>query len=158
MMAGSSELVTYESVAKALYRVTLKMDEIPRQALLLCFEGDREQRTLDYTQFSSLLLNVSAAGSLNFHEVCNSITLSYCKNDVTWTDLSDLFVSDDTFLAMAADQEISENSNSGPRSGGNRHRNLDAVQQGKLNRLFDLWDMDHSGDLDFEEVVLGFRK
>jgi hypothetical protein len=132
------------------------MDEIPRQALLLCFEGDREHRTLDYSQFSSLILNVAAAGSLNFHEICNSMTLSYCKNDVTWTDLSDLFVHDDTFLASASDCEI--HSEGFHRSRGTQDPNLDAVQQGKLNRLFDLWDMDHSGDLDFEEVVLGFRK
>lgn len=124
------------------------MDDIPRKALLMCTDSG-EERVLDYPQFSSLLLNVVAAGSLNFHDVANSMTLAFCKDDVSRTDLTDLFVGDDMYRNAIEDP-------------GNQDANpsdvMDALQYGRMSRLFDLWDIDHSGDLDFEEVVLGFRK
>jgi hypothetical protein len=35
---------------------------------------------------------------------------------------------------------------------------LDALQYGRLNRLFDLWDLDHSDSLTLSELILGLRK
>ena len=142
MMAGAGDTIPFEVVVKSLYHVTQKMDEKLKRALLMCTDRDEVERVLDYAQFSSLLLNIVAAGSLDFHDVANSMTLSFCKNDVSRTDLSDFFLSDDTHRAVVADTD---------------HTNIiDALQDGRMNRLFDLWDADHSGDLDFEEVVLGF--
>ena len=149
MMAGNKDTVSFEVVVKSLYHVTQKMDEIPRKALLMCTDGG-EERVLDYPQFSSLLLNVVAAGSLNFHEVANSMTLTFCKDDVSRTDLTDLFVGNDMYRAAV---ETPDNGIS-----TNQSEVVDALQYGRMSRLFDLWDMDHSGDLDFEEVVLGFSK
>lgn len=148
MMAGSSDSVSFEIIVKSLYHVTQKMDEIPRKALLMCTDSG-EERVLDYPQFSSLLLNVVAAGSLNFHDVANSMTLAFCKDDVSRTDLTDLFVGDDMYRNAVEDPD-SHNMNQSDV--------IDALQYGRMSRLFDLWDIDHSGDLDFEEVVLGFRK
>lgn len=143
------EEVVFESVVKSLFHVTKHMDEIPRKALLMVSESsDTEHRVLDYQQFSSLLLNVVAAGSLNFHDVANSMTLAYCKDDVTTVDMSDLFVSDETY------QKALEQSD----SAGNDKDVLDVLEYGRLNRLFDLWDLDHSGQLEFSEFVLGMRK
>lgn len=141
-MAGAGDTVPFEIVVKSLYHVTQKMDEKLKQALLMCTDNDEVERILDYAQFSSLLLSIVTAGSLDFHDVANSMTLSYCKNDVSRTDLTEFFLSDDTHRAVVAATD---------------HTNtLDALQDGRMNRLFDLWDTDHSGDLDFEEVVLGF--
>mmetsp|Transcript_19325 Transcript_19325/g.32093 ORF Transcript_19325/g.32093 Transcript_19325/m.32093 type:complete len:475 (+) Transcript_19325:254-1678(+) len=148
MMAGSSNSVSFEIIVKSLYHVTQKMDEIPRKALLMCTDSG-EERVLDYPQFSSLLLNVVAAGSLNFHDVANSMTLAFCKDDVSRTDLTDLFVGDDMYRNAIEDPGSQD---------ANRSDVIDALQYGRMSRLFDLWDIDHSGDLDFEEVVLGFRK
>ena len=142
--------VSFESVVKSLFNVTKHMDEIPRKALLMCAEGpEGDQRMLDYPQFSSLLLNVVAAGSLNFHDVANSMTLAFCKDDVTTVDMSDLFVSESTYHKAVEQNDI---------AGTNERDVLDALQYGRLNRLFDLWDLDHSGELDFSEFVLGMRK
>ena len=147
MMAGNSDSVAFEDVVKSLYHVTQKMDENPRKTLLMCSEND-ENRRLDYPHFSSLLLNVVAAGALNFHDVANSMTLAFCKDDVSRTDMTDLFVgSDVSQLALGESEKSLDESVV-----------LDALQYGRMNRLFDLWDIDHSGDLDFEEVVLGFSK
>eukprot|EP00542_Grammatophora_oceanica_P020638 CAMPEP_0194047640 /NCGR_PEP_ID=MMETSP0009_2-20130614/25089_1 /TAXON_ID=210454 /ORGANISM="Grammatophora oceanica, Strain CCMP 410" /LENGTH=514 /DNA_ID=CAMNT_0038693309 /DNA_START=184 /DNA_END=1728 /DNA_ORIENTATION=- len=146
---GGGRGVEFEAVVKALFHVTQHMDESPRKALLMCADNS-SRNTLDYDQFSSLLLNVVAAGSLNFHDVANSMTLSICKNDVTRTDLKDLFVGDEIYKTALAEQQ-----------GGSAvadYEILDALQYGRLNRLFDLWDLDHSNTLEFSELVLGMRK
>ena len=144
MMAGGRDTVPFEVVVKSLYHVTQKMDEKLRKALLMCTDGDTEARVLDYSQFSSLLLNIFAAGSLNFHDVANSMTLSFCTNNVSRNDLTDFFLGGQTVVT-----------DSDPGNSDRTHV-VDTLQNGRMNRLFDLWDSDHSGDLDFEEVVLGF--
>jgi hypothetical protein len=149
MMANGGDVVKFETIVKSLFHITQKMDEIPRKALLACASED-ENRVLEYPQFSSLLLNVVAAGSLNFHEVANSMTLAFCKDDVSRTDLTDLFVGNEMYQMAVEGRGGSFNPDQSDI--------IDALQYGRMSRLFDLWDMDHSGDLDFEEVVLGFRK
>lgn len=145
MMSNGTDAVSFETIVKSLYHITQKMDEVPRKTLLMVADGG-EERVLDYPQFSALLLNVVAAGSLNFHDVANSMTLTFCKDDVSRTDLTDLFVGSDKYMsAMDA-------------SSANESDVIDALQYGRMSRLFDLWDMDHSGDLDFTEVVLGLSK
>jgi hypothetical protein len=146
MMAGDADFVSFEAVVKSLFHVTRKMDEIPRKALLMCTDAGSTNRVLDYTQFSSLLLNVVAAGSLNFHEVVNSMTLTFCKDDVSRTDLSELFVGDEMHRVTVGKGKDIDQSDV-----------IDILQNGRMSRLFDLWDIDHSGDLDVEEVALGFR-
>ena len=145
-MAGDSDFVSFEAVVKSLFHVTRKMDEIPRMALLMCTDAGSNNRVLDYTQFSSLLLNVVAAGNLNFHEVVNSMTLTFCKDDVSRTDLSELFVGDEMHRVTVGKGKDIDQSDV-----------IDILQNGRMSRLFDLWDIDHSGDLDVEEVALGFR-
>jgi hypothetical protein len=147
MMAGDTDFVSFEVVVKSLFHATRKMDEIPRKALLMYTDAVNDNRVLDYTQFSSLLLNVVAAGRLNFHEVANSMTLTFCKDDVSRTDLSDLFVGDDMHKVAADKGKDIDQSDI-----------INILQNGRMSRLFDLWDIDHSGDLDVEEVALGFRK
>ena len=111
---------------------------------------DHEERFLDYDQFSSLLLNIVTAGGLNFHDMANSITLSICKNDSHQMDLSGLFHNDDTHRSTLATDSSNPSLD---------HDDIfDTLQYARMSRLFDLWDTDHSGDLDFEEIVLGFSK
>lgn len=128
-----SGTIMFEDVVKSLFHVTVKMDEIPRKTLLMC---DDNTRKLDYSQYMSLILNVVAAGSLNFHDVANSMTLSVCKNDVTRTDLSDLFITDDMYKTAVEEHNKGTNPSKADL--------LDALQYGRLNRLFALWDLDVS--------------
>ena len=125
--------VPFEDVVKSLFHVTKHMDEIPRKALLMCTDKDRP---LEFAQYSSLILNVVAAGSLHFHDVANAMTLAVCKNDVTRTDLSDLFVGDDMYKIAVEEHNRGVNPDS--------NEIVDALHYGRLNRLFDLWDLDVS--------------
>lgn len=131
-----SGTVIFEDVVKSLFRVTNNMDEIPRKTLLMCAENNRK---LDFTQFMSLILSVVAAGSLNFHDVANAMTLSVCKNDVTRTDLSDLFVGDDMYKTAVDEHNRGTNPSKADL--------VDALHYGRLNRLFDLWDLDVSANV-----------
>ena len=147
MIAGVDEGVNLETMVKSLYHITKQMDENTRTALLYCSQDNEEDRVMDYTRFSSLLLNIVAAGGLNFHDVANSMTLSFCKGDVTQAELMDIFT-DDAHLHTLPDLVVQD-----PDATAEVATTL---QNGRMNRLFNLWDTDHSGDLDFEEVVLGF--
>jgi hypothetical protein len=103
---------------------------------------------LDYDQFSELLLNVVAAGSFVFHEVANSMTLAICKSTGTKNDLAALFLGDDIYN-LSMDDNKHEKSQS----------EIDeALEYGRMGRLFDLWDLDHSGTLEYAEFALGMRK
>jgi len=77
MMAGGNETVSFERMIKSLHHITQKMDDIPRKALLACAADDTN--AVDYPQFSSLFLNVVAAGGMNFHSVANSMTHTFCR-------------------------------------------------------------------------------
>jgi Ca2+-binding EF-hand superfamily protein len=140
-------LARFEDVVKSLFNATKDMDETPRQALLMCDYRSAE-RTLDYDQFSELLLNVIMAGNLIFDEVANSMTLALSKQGGTKVELGALFLGD-TMLKISLDENKSE------QTEGNIS---DYVEYGRMCRLFDLWDLDHSGTLEFSEFALGVRK
>ena len=140
-------LVPFQDVVQATVNATKDMDEAPRRALLLCDDRNVE-RTLDYDQFSELLLNVVAAGNLVFHDVANSMTLAICNGDGTKVDLSTLFLGDDMYKISSNENKIEQ-----PEVDM-----TDWLEYGRMSRLFDLWDLDHSGTLEFSEFALGLRK
>ncbi len=94
--SDQTQLVRFEDIVKSLVHIAKNMDEIPRQALLMC-DSRSASRLLDYDQFSELLLNVVAAGGFRPHEVFNSMTLAICKNTATRTEMAALFLGDDIY-------------------------------------------------------------
>lgn len=144
---NQNQAVRFEDFVKSLVNVAREMDEIPRQALLMC-DSRTADRMLDYDQFSELLLNVVAAGDFVFHEVANSMTLAICKNTATKNDLAALFLGED-IINLSLDDN---------KHGKTESEIEDALEYGRMSRLFDLWDLDHSGTLEYSEFALGMRK
>jgi len=62
--------VAFEDVVKSMFHVSKHMEDIARKALLMCDDNNRQP---DCPQLSSLGLNVVTAGSLDFHDVANSM-------------------------------------------------------------------------------------
>jgi Ca2+-binding EF-hand superfamily protein len=138
--------VPISSVVKSMREVAEHMDAIPRKALLMC-ENDTSI-VLDYPQFSSLVLNVLSASTLKFHQIANLITLSLCSDNGTekGNSLANIFQKHNIDKISAPDDPAEVPTVS------------DTVQKQRIARLFDLWDLDHSGYLELSELVLGLRK
>jgi hypothetical protein len=97
---------------------------------------------------AELLLNVVAAGNLVFHEVVNSMTLAISNQGGTNIDLGALFLGNEVHKIS-----LDENKSEQPEVSI-----MDYLEYGRMSRLFDLWDLDHPGTLEFSEFALGLHK
>jgi Ca2+-binding EF-hand superfamily protein len=169
-----TQLIRFEDFVKSLVNVAKDMDEIPRQALLMC-DSRSANRLLDYDQFSELLLNVVAAGGFDSHEVFNSMTMAICKDTGTKSEMAALFLGDDIYN-LSLDDNKHDKSDSEIESALEYgvsvltcwtnllmalsvvHYFSHHITYQRMSRLFDLWDLDHSGTLEYQEFALGMRK
>jgi hypothetical protein len=76
------------------------------------------------------------------------MTLAISNGGDTKIDLSSLFLGDEVFK-ISSDESKSEQP---------EVNMTDWLEYGRMSRLFDLWDLDHSGTLEFSEFTLGLRK
>jgi len=105
-----------------------------------------QPQMMDFGQFSEFVLRIGQAfrnDGLDFNTLANRMTLSFChsEDDAALGRKLSLRVNyiDEPILEPLADEE-------------------DLAINGRLHRLFDLWDVDHSGKLDLGEFFLGMRK
>lgn len=142
--------VDFKEAAVGLFRLTADMEQSAKASveLLLMLDKD-DKRKLDYEQFARLILNIVAAGDVTFAEVADFLTLAMCKPAVVnEEELAQLIVADEMYQLASdiveAEKEAVEVT--------------DALQYGRINRLFDLWDLNGDGVIDYEELLLGMRK
>lgn len=144
--------IDFKEVAMGLFRITENMEDSTKAAVsaLLMFD-EENKRTLDYPQFTKLILNIVAASpeDVKFEDVADAMTLAACQpTEMTEDDMATLFLGDEMYKAvLELQQEEKEFSDV-----------ISALQYGRMTRLFDLWDLDHDGYIDFSELVLGMRK
>lgn len=145
---GSRELDFFE-VAVGLYQMSLDMDESAQTTMeVLLMMDQSEKRTLNYEQFARLILAVVASAGTTFDEIADDLTLALAQNAVmTEDDLAKLMVANYCYdAAKEIQSEIKKES-----------MVMDALSYGRLQKLFDLWDVNGDGDISFEELTDGLR-
>ena len=147
---GANE-VDFKRVAVSLSEMTGDMDENTKTAWsTLLMYAEEHERHLTYPEFARLLMNVAAAANMEFDHIADALTVATTRRKEKGTELSSIFQED--HLSRAVN---SSNQGDTAENGGD---GLSDLQHGRLNRLFDLWDLDHNQRLDVSELVLGLRK
>lgn len=143
--------VSFKEVACGLYHLTNNMEESAKATtnLLLMLDKD-DTRKLDYPKFAKLILAIAATSNASFDEVADDLTLALTTNDGQIDDgaLKLLTIADEAY-AQAREKE---------KSLKKSIKNLDPFSYQRVLRLFDLWDADGSGTLDFNELFDGLRR
>jgi Ca2+-binding EF-hand superfamily protein len=143
--------VDFVEVALGLYKLTDDMEGSTTAAvgILLTFDED-ESRSLDYVQFSKLIMNIAASSDEKFEDIADALTLQMCKGVqvLTTEDLACLAVLDELYNAALDEADAQREAIEA----------IGALQYSKLHKLFDLWDADHDGFIQFDELVVGMRK
>jgi Ca2+-binding EF-hand superfamily protein len=143
--------VDFVEVALGLHNLTEDMEGSTAAAvgILLTFDED-ELRSLDYVQFLKIIMNIAASPDEKFEDIADTLTLQMCKGVqvITAKDLASLAVVDKMYNAALDEAEAQREALEA----------IGALQYAKLHKLFDLWDADHDGFIQFNELVAGMRK
>lgn len=140
----------FQEVAVGLFRLTNDMEEAVKTAVsvLLTIEQE-ESRTIDYEQFSRLILSFVAATGLHFEDAADNMTLAMMREPQVSEEDVDMLragqeIYEDTVAMQELEQEASEVTN--------------ALQYGRLQKLYDLWNTAADEGISFEELMAGLRK
>ncbi|CAB9515834.1 Stress-induced-phosphoprotein 1 [Seminavis robusta] len=143
--------VSFKEVACGLYHLTNNMEESAKATtnLLLMLDKD-DARKLDYPKFAKLILAIAATSNASFDEVADDLTLALTTNGgrIDSKALKLLTIADEAY-AMAREKE---------KSLKKSIKHIDPFSYQRVLKLFDLWDADGSGTLDFDELFDGLRR
>ena len=144
--------VSFKEVACGLYHLTKSMEESAKATtgLLLMMDKD-DKRVLVYEQFAKLILAIAAAAHTTFDEVADDLTLAMTAEGADQMDpkvMKALTIADEEYR-QARDAERAEKE---------QRRVMDALSYGRTHRLFDIWDCNGDGTIDFEELFAGLQR
>lgn len=123
-------------------------------ALMTC-GGTDDVRSMDFEQFTRFIENVLATSpSLTLDQLADMVTIDVAKKDsdlMTPDQISELFAMDTCLKEVLYITEDAED------------WQIEAACDedicfGKASRLFELWDLDHDGFINFHDLALGLRK
>lgn len=149
---NDDDQVEFKEIAIGLNKMTMDMDASAKSAFaaLLMFDRD-DKRTLDYEEFSMLILNLVASGGedVAFDDVADAMTIAACMPAImSEEDLVELIVADELYKGLKELQEEEEDIADA----------VDILQYGRMKRLFALWDLNSDGKIDGAELLIGLRK
>ena len=143
--------IDFKEVVIGMYKLTEDIEGASKLAVsALLMYDDNNSRTLDYKQFAKLILNVVSASPdhVKFDDVADTMTRLACDPvQISSEELSQLF-SMDKSLKTAEDLQDAYDDDVGI---------LKTELYQKVNKLFDLFDADHDGGINFQELALGLR-
>lgn len=147
-----SGLLPFREVALGLYQLTRGMDEsaITTMEVLLMMDRD-ENRTLNYERFARLILAFVASADTTFDDIADDLVLELTRIavPVSKDDWKRLLVKDECYQAAL---DISRDLPNEELS-----QAMTPLSYGRLQRLFDLWDVDGNADISFAELSDGLR-
>ena len=146
--------VSFKEVACGLYHLTKDMEESAKATtgLLLMLDKD-DQRVLGFQQFAKLILAIAATTGITFDEVADDLTLALTSDEAELDEevLERLTLADEEYV-KAREQEHKLN----------QHReevlSMDPLSYNRSVRLFDMWDANGDGTIDFDELYDGLCK
>lgn len=142
--------VDFKEVAIGLYRLTNDMQDAQRQAaaLLLMMDED-DKRTLIYEKFAKLIMAMTAIAGMKFDQMYEQLKEALNSDtDVPKEFLDDLKVTQRELFVARNNIEKKEA----------EKKTLDALSYSRTSKLFEQWDTDKSGTIDFQELMVGLRK
>ena len=141
-----SRTLPFGEVAERLYTVTLDMDASVQKTMgLLLMMEEKELRTLNYEQFGRLIMAIVAAAQESFENVFEDLMISLTRQDtIDPRTRRNLMVSKESYRIV---QELQKDD-----------KNIQALSYERLQKLFDLWDADGSGDITLQELQTGLKK
>jgi Ca2+-binding EF-hand superfamily protein len=126
------------------------MEESSRAAInILLMMTENDERTLGIESFAKLILTIVSASNTSFDDAIDEmLTTLVQEKTISEADLLSLIIGEALYeeakVIVEEEQEVREV--------------LDALQLGRLQKLFDLWDEDGDGQITFEELVSNMRK
>lgn len=146
------QAVSFKEVACGLYHLTNSMEESAKATtgLLLMMDKD-DKRVLVYEQFAKLILAIAAAANTTFDEVADDLTLAMTAEGADEMD-------EQIMKALTIADAEYQQSRDAERAEKEQLKVIDALSYRRTLRLFDLWDSDKSGTIDFDELFVGLRR
>ena len=152
---GKLEAATlgFKETAIGLAKLTgVGLGEAERAAVsAMLMYGDAEERTLTFPEFTKLVLKIIAAspGEMSFNEIADAMLEFEAETlALTTSELEELDRYEKDFAKRIEDENAARE----------EADISDALKYTRLLRLFELWDVDRDGKIDFGELVLGLRR
>lgn len=143
--------VSFKEVACGLYHLTNNMEESAKATtnLLLMLDKD-DTRKIEYPKFAKLILAIAATSNASFDEVADDLTLALTAGDgeIDRRALNILTIADEAYAEARHKEKTLKRS----------VKSIDPFSYQRVLKLFDLWDADNSGTLDFDELFDGLRR
>eukprot|EP00934_Nitzschia_sp_Nitz4_P007466 Nitzschia sp. Nitz4//scaffold26_size159584//151672//153612//NITZ4_002521-RA/size159584-snap-gene-0.50-mRNA-1//-1//CDS//3329545172//7456//frame0 len=148
----SDATVDFKEVAIGLYPLTTDLGEATKNAARLLLMMDKnDERVLTYQEFAKLILAVAAAFGMTFDQLAKQL-LENPQNGADGPSeeaiMQELLVAEEAY-AKAAEQRREESE---------RQKTWDALSYSRTQRLFELWDTNSDGTIDFQELLSGLRR
>jgi Ca2+-binding EF-hand superfamily protein len=141
--------VDFKEVVLGMYKITEAVDYTSKAAVqALLFLDHKGTRSMNLDQFSRFIIGVAASvPGVSLDDICDVITKSAAEDVVGISSLGKRFSLDQQMetvqdLAKGTQEEVDA---------------LKGVKMGRLNKLFDLFDLDKDGSIDFHELALGVK-
>lgn len=143
---NGTKVLTFKDVAIGLYQLTSDMEQSAKTSMELLLMLDKEdKRTVNYEQFGRLMMGIVATlgKDKSFDQMADELVYALTTNTtISEEDKQSLFVADQVYTDFQA---------------ASRQQHETAISYSRLNKLFELWDTNGDGDIDYDELKNGLN-